>query len=167
MILGIGSNKYQLIGKLILQVVFIGILALLILVTAFPRGNGTQSQWLLPIFGTLFLIFNIVIFIQLLGLPIGVSVDTSLKQITIKFLFLGSKFVELGDIDSYSTTSIFTKSSEYPGILIYLTAGKKILLSDFNLKDYTPVLRFLEESNVKSLGKEKFGFVSYYMQFFK
>lgn len=71
----ISFNKYQLIGKIILQIVLVGILALLIVVTVYPRGGNSQSPWIFPIFGTVFLLMNILILIQILFLPIGVFID--------------------------------------------------------------------------------------------
>src|ERR1700744_2026054 len=140
----IGPNRYQLFGKLILQIVLIGILSLLIFVTIHPTGNP-QPSWVFPVFGCFFLLLNIVIFIQILRLPIGASIDIKSKSIVIKYLFLPSKYIQTEDIESYNSTIIFTKSSQYEGLLINLSAKRKILLSDFNLKDYSYIKSFLEE----------------------
>jgi hypothetical protein len=71
-------------------------------------------------------------------------------------------FVGLSDIRSYSTTINRTKSSWYEGVIIHLKSGKIVLLSDWTLRDYKPILRFLEESEITCLGKEKFKNIAYY-----
>ena len=162
----ITSNRYQLTGKIILQIILIGIVALMVDVTIFPIGNGAPNFWILLIFGTLFLLFNLVIFIQLLFLPIGVSIDDTLMKLEIRFLLLKSKVVSLDDIESYNSTVIATKSENYEGVLLHLKSGKNILLSNFNLKDYSPIKSFLSECKLNNIGKEKFSFFSYYTQSF-
>jgi hypothetical protein len=132
----------------------------------FPKGNqNLKGQIIMEwSFVLLFSIFNAVIFVQLLFLPILVIIDSDLKELEIKYLLLGSKVVKVENIDSYSLTVITTKSDSYKGLLLYLTDGKKILLSDFNLKDYTSIESFLNESGIKNSGNEKFRFLAYYMQ---
>ena len=60
-----------------------------------------------------------------------------------------------------------TSSSRYEGVLLNLKDGKKILIGDFNLKDYQPIKTFLETNNVSYIGHEKFSFVTYFINYFK
>jgi hypothetical protein len=161
----ISFNRYQLLGKLIGSIVFIAILTLFIIVSIYPRGD--QSRWLAPSAAIMFLLFTLVFLLQIFFLPIGVSIDDVSKKMEIKFLLLKSKNVSIADIDSYNSTIIVTKSESYEGMLLHLKSGKIILLSNFNLKDFSPIELFLNESGIKSLGKEKFRFISYYRQWFK
>jgi hypothetical protein len=162
MLTSIGPNKYQLIGKLIILIVSVALLLLFVNVMIYPPVNNTQSVWLLPACIAIFLLLIVIIFIQLLFLPTSFAINDS--EIIIKYLLLRSKYLQLEDIDSYATTLIFTRNSEYKGVLVHLMNGKRILLSDFNLKDYSSILTFLETSNVKFNGQEKFKFISYYTQ---
>ncbi|SFS95178.1 hypothetical protein [Mucilaginibacter polytrichastri] len=133
MIENIGSNKYQLIGKLIAQIAFILLLILLLYVAIYPRGNKIPII-LNVIVIALALIANVLIIVQILLLPIGVSINNLTQQLEIKYLLKRRKVVQNTDIESYSLTNIYTRSSEYNGVLIQLVEREKILLSDFNLK---------------------------------
>jgi len=169
MLTAISFNRPQLFKKVILQVVLFAIFILSLIIIVRSSGEPSSSYHLLLaiIFSALFLVFNVFILIQLLFLPVGVSIDNPSKKMEIKFLLLGSKTIQIADIEAYSSTIIYTKKKDLEGILLHLKAGKKFLLSNFNLKDYKPVEVFFKKSKVKYLGKEDFGFIAYYRQSFK
>ena len=136
MLTEVGANKYQFIGKAVILIILLGCVGLFVYVTIYPRGEQLTSSLVTPtIFIFLFSILSLVMFIQLIFLPAGVSFETTSNQMTIRFLLLTSKTLSLDEIETYATTSIYTKSSQYEGLLLHLKNGKKLLLSDFNLKD--------------------------------
>ena len=165
MTIEIGSNKYQFIGKIIVLIVF-GCISILPLYALALKGNfGSWTQLIIPCLVTLlFLVGSLVMFVQLRFLPRAVIIDNNSKKLELKYVFQPTIAIGIERIDSYSSTNICTKSDNYKGLLLYLIDGKKILLSDFNLKDYSPIVKFLDDMNVKNHGDEKFLFFAYYTQ---
>ncbi len=162
----INANKSQLYKKIILQIVLIIIFVLSIVIIIHPFGQPlTLFQLLLMIlFAIAFLVFNAFTLVQLLYLPSGVSVDETAKKMEVKFLLIKPVTIEAADLEKYTTTTIFGRKKDYEGILIYIKAGKKLLISNINVKDYKPVEAFLKKIKVKHAGKEDFGFFPYYKQ---
>ena len=127
----------------------------------------SQSLIVLALLFVLMLILISLNVIVLLFLPIGVKIESELNAIKISYLFLKERTINSSDIASYGSTIIVTRSENFDGILVLATGGKKFLLSNFNLRDYTPILSFLEEQKIKFTGKENFKFFSYYTQSFR
>jgi hypothetical protein len=163
MITNIHFNKYQLYGKIIFSIVLIFILAFIGRLILFPRPIDHNIGLACTLF--VFLVFGLTLMlIPLLLLPTGVTIDETFCQLEIKFLVRNTKTIYASEIKSYGSTIIITKSTRYEGILLHLTDHETILLSDFNLKDYRPILRFLDDSEITYLEKERFRFISYYRQ---
>ncbi|MCI4442026.1 MAG: hypothetical protein JHC39_00830 [Lentimicrobium sp.] len=158
----ITSNKYQLIGKTILQLIVLGVVFLFISVPI-RFGFSYNSKGIMPlVFSFFFIIFFIFNFFQLFYTPIGVTIDENQKTISIEFLFRGSQIVQIDEIENYATTKVSTKSTLYEGILVKLKNKKSILLTDYNLKTFKPILTFLEQYNIQSIGHEIFKPIKYY-----
>ena len=158
-IIQIRSNRFQLFGTILFQTVLIVLLILGIMMNISP--NATISKESAICFLLIVIVGNVLIFVPLFCLPIGVAIDEVSQILQIKFLLKANKTVLLGNIDSYSSTRISGKGGDYDGILLKIKNSGKILLSDFNLHDYSPVKKYLEESKVEFTGKEKFT-LSYY-----
>ena len=154
-------NRYQFFGKLILQIVLVCLLILCLYMFIFPRTK--DNFYALLCFNIFILLSNFFIFIQLYYLPIGVIINQNTSSLEVKYLFRNS-FIKNSDIDSFAQTSIYTKSSQYDGILITLKSKIKVLFSDFNLNDYNEIADYLKISGLQNSGEEKFRFVSYYQQ---
>ncbi|GEP52752.1 hypothetical protein FNO01nite_34240 [Flavobacterium noncentrifugens] len=157
----INFNRYQFFGKLIIQIVLVCLLILCLYCFVFPRTK--DNFFALLCFAIFIVLMNFFIFVQLYYLPIGVIIDQETSSLEVKYLFRKS-FIKNSDIDSFAQTSIYTKSSQYDGILITLKSKMKVLFSDFNLNDYKAIADYLKMNEIKNSGEEKFRFVSYYRQ---
>jgi hypothetical protein len=87
--------------------------------------------------------------------PIGVGIDTINNVLFIKYLGGKTKEIRTNDIKGYSTTLLWTKVKNYEGLLLYLADNSKIELSDFNIKTYVPVQKYLITAQVKYYGPEQ------------
>jgi hypothetical protein len=155
----IGANKGQLYGKVIILLISFCISICLSLVLY----KTTNSIPTIAFFVLLsFYLFSIIMFIQILFLPIGVEIDESEKYLLLRFLLRRKLLIKESDINIYSPTQINTKSIWYDGVLIDLKDGKQLLLSNFSLKDYTPVKAFLENNNLIATEKRRFKAFWYY-----
>jgi len=113
------------------------------------------------------LLMAFIIAIQLFYLPIGVDILDSSGELGIKYLLQKPIYYRLSDVDFYCTTKVYTRFDQYEGIVLHLISGKRIILSDFNLQDYSPIKRCFDETQIKNNGAEKFGMIAYYSQAFK
>jgi len=154
-------NRYQFFGKLIIQLVLVCLLILCLYMFIFPRAK--DNFYALLCFTIFILLMNIFIFIQLYYLPIGVIISQETNSLEVKYLFRNS-FIKNSDIDCFAQTSIYTKSSQYDGILITLKSKMKVLFSDYNLNDYSAIADYLKINKIENSREEKFKFVSYYQQ---
>lgn len=107
---------------------------------------------------------SLVLFFQLLFMPVGINIDNELRTFEIRYLFLKTKHIALKDIDCFSDTIIQTKFSTSTGIFITMVKGQKLLVCEQNFKTYSPMVVFLEENDIPNIGNEKFNFISYYLQ---
>lgn len=105
--------------------------------------------------------------VQLIFLPSGVEISNDNKTLTVHYFFIKPNTIRSEDILDYSTTKIYTKSTEYEGVLVHTKKGRKYLFDDFNIADYRPIKDFLETCQISFAGHEKFGNVSYFIAFFR
>lgn len=163
----IGPNNFYLYFKLIFQVVLFALLALPIY-DFFTLWNNYKS---ITDFTGLVLMLVFIIFISAVNsgaiflIPYRVIIDSSQKIISLKYLFKKWRAIQLKDIENYSTTIIHTKGDKHQGVIVHLQIQERILLSNYNLKDFKPVLSFLGEESVEYIGDEKFKAFAYYKQY--
>jgi hypothetical protein len=158
----ITSNKYQLIGKIILQLLLLGVIILFIY-CLLRDDFRLDSNGILPlVFLFLFLLFFIFNFFQIFYTPIGVTIDENQNTLSIKFLIRSSQTIQINEVENYATTKVSTKSTLYEGILMRLKNKKLLLLTDYNLKTYKPILALLEKCNIQIIGHEIFKPIKYY-----
>jgi hypothetical protein len=162
----ISAKKYHVFGRILLQILLLGVLLFAIYKTIKIYTHGghllTNVPFMIWFLGFAVLTLNIDYFLQLLFLPFWVIIDDESKSLEIKYLIMKSKVIEVHDITSYSTTVINLGRLSYFGIIMYLPKGKQILLSDLTLDNYTPVEALLTDLKVENLGEKKFSFISYY-----
>jgi hypothetical protein len=165
MLTEVEPKKFAIGGRVTVQIVLFVVLLYFVYVIVNPKGIHLQHTQVIPdrLFGLLVLVFNIGFFLQLLYMPFWVTIDDELKTLEIKYLILPKKVLSLYDIISYNTTTIRSKNSSCFGVILNLAGEKKILLSDLNFENYTPVEVFLNKFDVKNQGEESFSFISYYM----
>lgn len=158
----ITSNKYQLIGKITLQLILIG--AMILFISCPIRfGFTLDAKTILPLgFSFLFLLFFIFNCFQIYYTPIGVIVDENQNTLSIEFLIRASQTIGIDEVENYATTKVSTKSTLYEGILIKLKNKKTLLLTDYNLNTYKPIFTLLEQRNIQSIGHEIFKPMIYY-----
>jgi len=110
------------------------------------------------------LLFSLCLYLILclVLLPIRVEIDEQQALIKIKTMFPGYRQILLADVSYYTTFTIKTRFSRYPSVLIYRQSGKKILLSNYSLRNYEPILTFLQQHNVVYKGTDKFSFIKYF-----
>jgi hypothetical protein len=163
--LDIKYNRYQWTGKIILFIVLLFIIALFVI--RFPSIKDIG----LMIFALGLLSFmsfiEIVFLFQFFFLPTGLKIDKLNQRLTIKFLFNKSKIIRLTDVKYYSSTFLWTKSTNYDGLFIHLNNNKYFLLSDYNLRDFKPSLTYFQQSGISFIGKEKYKVINYYGQFLR
>jgi hypothetical protein len=149
-------NKFNYYGKIIFELVLIFLIVLITSVTITSWHFYNSNGHLPPIFLISFLlVLGIYMLLNLIYIPIGISINKELNQFHIKYPFTNIQF-SVDEINGYTTTIVITKSSRDDGVLIHLKNGKEILLSDHNLKDYKPILEYLQQSKVPYLGKERY-----------
>jgi hypothetical protein len=165
----INSNKPQLVKKLAIQIplVLVFILSVVNVFNLWGPPPDTVHLLLRIVLCIILILLNVYMFVQLLYLPTGVSIDDSAKKFTVTFLMLKKMEIELDAIKDYSSTMVYTKKKDNEGVLVHLKTGKTLLLSNFNLNNYKPVETFFKKAKVKYLGKEDFSFMPYYTQWFK
>lgn len=156
----IGSNRSQLYGKIILQPILLGIVFLFgYPLVDFGFANAKVFFVLFPfLVFVLFVLFNLV---QLIYLPIKLYIEDS-GTLTIQFLLRKPRMIMIDEVESFNFTQVSTRFTLYDGIIINLKKKKKILVSDFNVKNYLPVRQHLENSTIPFLGKINFKLISYY-----
>lgn len=75
-------------------------------------------------------------------------------EITFQYL-TKSHVVRIDQLAGYSDTIFYTKMFDYNGIMFYLKDGRKIELSEFNIKTIQPLCAYLkEQSAIPYLGTE-------------
>ena len=170
----IKTNKSQLINRIILGVIFLPIF--LFFISLFLLGklnqafnaafNGKDFTILIIILMVLVLgLFSVKILVELLFLPIRVTLNEFARNIKVDFLFLGSRTINIDEIESYGAIRMMSREMgvpRYNGVLIHLKDKRLIQYSNYNLQDYKPLVKFLDTFNVSFLGDEKFGFRNYY-----
>jgi hypothetical protein len=108
------------------------------------------------------LVSNVFLFLNLRYTPSLVLIDYELEVLEIKYLMLPTKTLDRFNITGYSTTTIKRRSENSFGIIIHVSNGKKVLLSDEDFEDYTLVELFLADIKITNLGEEKYSAISYY-----
>lgn len=83
-------------------------------------------------------------------------VSARMNDAEITFQYLTGRVVVNGDqLAGYSDTIFYTKVFNYDGILFYLKDGRKIELSEFNVKTMQHIRNFLkQQSTVSCFGTE-------------
>lgn len=172
----IGFNKYQVYGKIIVLILFWGFISLFLFFLPgikfdleFTSATIGKATVIILIFGLLFFL-SCLMTLQLIFLPKGVDIDKEKKTITLDYFFSRAIVININEVTNYSSTLI--KSGKYgqnrfEGVLVNVNDRCKYLLSDFNLNHYSPVLNFLEESNVTFIGHEKISMILYFRDLFK
>jgi hypothetical protein len=160
----IGPNKTELWGRIIGQIVLFVMLGYFVyqivnsLQVYQPHGLIVKG-WL---FAILILALNISCFFQLYFLPFWILIDEDLKTLEIKYLIKKPKLVGKHDIASYCNTTIKLRRSDCFGLFLYLSDGKRVLISDLTFDNYMPVELFLITIKIKKMDEEDFSFFSYY-----
>jgi hypothetical protein len=160
----IGYNKYQRYGKIILIILLV--LPAWGMIAKLPPDDFSLDIFILLIV-LIIIVGEIFMLMQLLFLPSGVEIDNDNKALTVHYFLIKPNTIGLEDILDYSTTKIFTKSTEYGGVLVHTKRGRKYLFDDFNIADYKPIKDFLDTCQVSFAGHEKFSNVSYFTAYFK
>jgi hypothetical protein len=161
----ISFNKYQFWAKVAFSILY-GAVATLIIKQLF----NTQVHWpkstVLVMYIILVMVFiGIFLFLtSLCKLPTGIVIDASKDTLLVRFLFKRTMLINLNDVQSYGSTYVNTKGGSYGGILLHLTNGNQLLLSDFSLKDYKPVEDYLKSKELAFVGQEKFRYLDYYFK---
>jgi len=156
----IPANKWQLYGKLVWQLISSGVFFLF----AYPLihfGFNNRVAFFILFAVLIFLPLAFINLVQLIYLPISLRID-DLNAITIAFPFRKARTISIKEIESFHATKISSRSTLYDGIIITLKSGKKILVSDFNLKNYLPVRQFLDHAPIQFLGEVTFSPISFY-----
>lgn len=84
-----------------------------------------------------------------------VSAQMNDDEITFQYL-TKSYNVRIDQLVGYSSTVLNTRMFDYNGILFYLKDGRKIELSEFNIKTIQPVGEYLKQQSVVAyFGKER------------
>ncbi|MDN3579241.1 hypothetical protein [Mucilaginibacter flavus] len=162
MVTQIGPPK----GILVLRIVILIALVLAALYYAYGLinhsghylGRNRATAWVAPCG---FMFIGVSLFLNLFFTPSAVLIDDELKTLEVKYLMRSSKNLGFFGMQAYSTTTIKQKNGASYGIFIYLTNGKKILLTDRDFKDYNLVEEFLINLKVKALGEEDYSIVGY------
>ena len=156
MLTEVSPKNTELYGRMIAQAILFIALLYFIYVLVYPHGrhhlhDQVVKDWF---YLTLCLGLNIGFFVRLYFTLFWVIIDDEAKTLTLKYLMLPQKNIDVHDITGYTTITIKGKSENYFGIYIYLPAGDKILLSDRIFYDYSPIERFLEQFKAKKMGEE-------------
>jgi hypothetical protein len=126
-------------------------------------GSGiNNSKTIVFGLGAIFcIIIALISFLDMLFIPIGVSIDEEENQISFNYLFSRTKTIAVKDISAFCTTTLKSKSTTYSGLIIYLPQSKQIMVSDYSLDNYSPVQWFLEKKGVQNNGEKGFSKISY------
>jgi len=105
-----------------------------------------------------FLVFVIImasfLFVGLLLKPITLSFSPSEGQLFTHSILLGNRKYSVNDLEGFSKTKLWTRSKDYPGILLYCKDNSKIELNEFNLQSLKPFVKFLNEKHINYFGEE-------------
>ncbi len=161
----IGPNKIELWGSAFGIVFYIGLLINII------SDDCHTSLGQLDYITTVMIAFCVVLLttitalgIRMYSLTTGISIDNTSNKLTITYLFKKTESISVDEMDGYTTTRIRRRTNYDEGIMLYMTNGNRILLSDTSLKDYRPVVSFLEDNAISARGAEKFSFFKYYFR---
>ena len=164
----ISYNKYQVYGK---AVILFFLLTIIGLFTFFHppllQFHLSVQVLFLILLALLIVYFIILMTLQLLLFPKGIEIDYIEKTLTVHYFLFRSTIIYSTDILEYATTLLVTKSTNYEGILVLLTSGRKYLFADINLSDYKPVKLFLDDCNINISKDEEFSNIAYFISFFK
>lgn len=84
-------------------------------------------------------------------MPSGAVIDFSLKTIEVKYIMKGKRFIRFDELVNYTYTTVRGRNSRYQGLYLYLADGTKVLFSDLNFSDYSPVETFLNDNKVERI----------------
>ena len=165
----ISYNKYQAWGKIAVSILVFGIMVILIHFIPWAKLDFHFSftmifaiiLWLLAI------LFFILMFLQLIFFPRGVEINSDARNLTVHYFMLRPRTIDAHTMLKYTNTKLYSRSTIYPGVLIYLKNGKKYLFDEISIRDYKPVKEFLDSRGVYFGGDEKFNNISYFMAFLR
>jgi hypothetical protein len=165
MITEIDPNKHELNSQIIAQVAQLVVLFYPIykIISASEIATPNGLFFIYWFFVCFFIFLNIGSFLQLYFIPYWATIDDTLKTLEVKYLMLPTKLLTINDIEGYSTFTVKKRSGGYFGMILYLSSGKKVMISDINFYDYEPIQLFLDGLKVKKMGEENFSLISYYM----
>ncbi len=147
------KNKFTFWGR----VIFIAPLIWLFvkpIQNALTADADTFHLLLLISFLTLVILMASFIFIGLLLKPITLTFGNSEGQFYTYSVLSGSNTYSISDLKGYSRTKLWTRTKDYPGILLYLKDNSKVELTEFNLQSLKPFVKFLNDGNVNYFGVE-------------
>jgi hypothetical protein len=156
----VGPNKSDLWGRVIVQIPLFIVFLYIVYVIVNPLGKHHfhPKNTGIYIYGLIILAFSVYNLIYLHVMPYWVIIDDKRNSLEIKYLLSKTKNIGLPDIVSYSSTTITSRSTSYFGMFLNLTNGKKILFSDLNFNNYTPIETFLNILKVENIGEEYYSF---------
>lgn len=116
-------------------------------------------------FAFLITIVSVILFfiLEILYIPNGLIIDHEQKELTLKYFTNKQKVIPVSDINAYKKIQIRTKAGPCYGVVMYLSNGKPVLLSDLSLDGYLPVKKFLDDQQIDSIGEGDFSFMPYFM----
>jgi len=161
----ISYNKHQFWAKVVVSILY-GAVFFLILKQLFNRQvHWPKSTVIVMCIVLVMLFIGIFLFLaSLYKLPTGIVIDASTDTLLVRFLFKRTMLINLNDVQSYGSTYVNTKGGSYDGILIHLTSGYELLISDFSLDDYKPVEDYLKSKGLAFIDQEKFRYLDYYFK---
>lgn len=111
-------------------------------------------------FGIFFFLACLIIvlpelYIKLFSKPVSAVFEES--QVIIKYYSGAKKKIQLTEIEGYSQTEEQTNYGKTSGVLLYVKNGSHIEFTEINIKDISPLLNYLNISNVPNYGFEKIG----------
>ncbi len=161
-----GKRNFAFYTKIIALVVSVVVICfLLYMAIALPH---TQKDTVPMVFSAFeFMIFLLIIWVciqQLRYLSISVVVDTDAKTLEVGYFLATDRLLYAAEISAYATTTILSKGATYKGLLLTDDSGRRILISEFSLKEIGPVVSFLKDENVPCSGGEQIKLEQYYKQ---
>lgn len=163
----IKSNKNHLWSNFIIGLIFcLGIIGISVILISDIKATNDIVEVIYIIFMlTCFVFAYFAVLVDLIRIPIGCVVDPLNKELTIKYSSYTKREISVDNIDFFTNTIVRSgRYSQYPnsGIFLYQKNGERIVLSNYSLKDYSPILYFLKENNISCKGDEKFKWLKYY-----
>ena len=154
---------YSKLAAIVLSIALIcGLLYMFIVLPHTPKDRVPM------VFGVFeLLLFFLLIWVciqQLRYLPVSVMVDTDEQTLEVAYCLASTQVLNAKQISSYATTTIQSKSGSYKGLLLTDASGRRILISEFSIKEIDPVVAFLEHEHVAYSGEEQVKLERYYKQ---